>query len=466
MTAGERPLAVVVLAAGQGTRMKSALPKVLHPVAGRAMIAHVLAVAESLAPAKIVTVVAPGMEAVAAAVAPHPTAVQAEPLGTAHALLAAEAALAPEIAAGADVLVLYGDGPLITAETLQALLAARGGAEPPAFVWLGVRPPDPTGYGRLILEGGGLARIVEEKEASPAERAVGLVWGGLLAGEGRRLFELARRIDNCNAKGEYYLTSLVALGRAAGARSAVAESAFEEVLGVNSRAELAAAEALYQARLRRRFLAEGVTLIQPESVTFAWDTVIGRDVTIEPNVIFGPGVVVEEEVEIRGFSHIAGARIGRGAVVGPFARLRPGARLEEEVHVGNFVEVKAARLGRGAKANHLSYLGDAAVGPGANIGAGTITANYNGVYKSRTEIGAGASTGSNSVLVAPVSLGAGAVLGAGSVLTRDVPDDAIATARPPLQVSERAAERYRQRLRREKEAALEKDRETKREGDA
>jgi len=450
MTTAERPLAVVILAAGQGTRMKSTLPKVLHPVAGRPMVKHVLAVAESLKPAKIVTVVAPGMDAVADAVAPHPTALQRDALGTAHAVLAAEAELQAELQAGADVLVLYGDGPLITAETLQAMLDERRRPGAPAFVWLGVRPPNPGGYGRMVLEVGRLTRIVEEKDASGEERAIGLVWGGLVAGDGPRLFSLARRIDNRNAKGEYYLTSLVALGNAEGAPSGVAECPFEEVLGVNSRAELAAAEAIYQDRLRRRFLAEGVTLVQPQSVTFAWDTVLGRDVVIEPNVIFGPGAVVEDEVEIRGFSHIAGARIGRGSTVGPFARLRPGTELDDGVHVGNFVEVKQAHLGQGAKANHLSYIGDAAVGAGANIGAGTITANYNGIFKSRTEVGAGASTGSNSVLVAPVRLGEGSILGAGSVLTQDVPDDAIASTRAPLTVSERAAARYRARLRREK----------------
>lgn len=448
MNASERPLAIVILAAGQGTRMKSRLPKVLHALAGRAMIRHVLAVAESLTPAKIVTVIGPDMPEVEAAVAPHPTAVQTRPLGTAHALLAAAQSLSAELERGADVLVLYGDGPLITRPTLEAMLAKRQGPDAPSFVWLGVRPPDPSGYGRLIRAEGRLQRIVEEKEASEAERREGLVWGGLLAGDGRRLFELASRIDNRNAKGEFYLTSLVTLGNEAGAASGIVESAFEEILGVNSRAELAAAEAIYQRRLRQAAMAAGVTLVQPDSVTFSWDTELAPDVTIEPNVIFGPGVSVEEGASILGFSHLEGVSVGAGARVGPFARLRPGSRLEPGVRIGNFVEVKATTFDAGAKANHLSYIGNAHVGAGANIGAGTITANYNGVYKSQTEIGRGASTGSNSVLIAPVRLGDEAILGAGSVMTQDVEDDAIATSRAPLDVRPRSAGRYRARLKR------------------
>ncbi len=450
MNGAERPLAVVILAAGQGTRMKSSLPKVLHPIAGRPMLHQVLAVAEGLQPAKIVTVVAPGMEAVAAAVAPHPTAIQSRPLGTAHAVLAAAQELAPELEAGADVLVLYGDGPLITTATLEAMLAQRGRAEDTAFVWLGVRPPDPTGYGRMLRSEGRLQRIVEEKDASDEERREGLVWGGLLAGNGRRLFELASRIDNRNAKGEYYLTDLVSLGNEAGAYSGICETAVEEVLGINSRAELAAAEAIFQNRLRQAAMANGVTLTAPETVTFCWDTELAADVTVEPNVIFGPGVRVESGTAIRGFSYLEGVTVGARSIVGPYARLRPGTVLGEEVHIGNFVEVKASEVEAGAKANHLSYIGDSHVGAGANIGAGTITANYNGIYKSRTEIGRGASTGSNSVLVAPVRLGDEAILGAGSVLTQDVEDDAIATTRAPLDVRPRSAGRYRARLRRTK----------------
>jgi len=440
------PLAVIVLAAGQGSRMKSALPKVLHPVAGRPMVGHVIAAAEALAPARIVVVVAPGMESVAAAVQPHAVAIQDRPLGTAHAVRAAESALEAELAAGADVLVLYGDGPLISPATLRAMLAERRRPGGPAFVWLGVRPPDPTGYGRLVLRDGQLQRIVEEKDATPEERALGLVWGGLVAGEGRRLFELAARIDDNNAKREFYLTALVGIGNAAGAPSGVVESGFDEVRGVNSRQELAEAEAIAQQRLRRRALAEGATLVAPETVFLSWDTRLGRDVTIEPHVVFGPGVTVEDGVEIRAFCHLAGVTIRQGAIVGPFARLRPGSEVGEGAHVGNFVELKAATLGKGAKANHLAYVGDASVGAGANIGAGTITANYDGVMKHRTEIGAGAAIGSNSVLVAPVTVGEGAVVGAGSTITQSVPADAIVTTRAPMTVTERSAGRYRARL--------------------
>lgn len=442
----QQDLAVIILAAGQGTRMKSALPKVLHPVAGRPMLKHVIAAAEALAPARIVVVVAPGMESVAAAAAPHAVAIQTRPLGTAHAVLAAREALAAEVQAGADVLVLYGDGPLISPETLRAMLVERRRPGGPAFVWLGVRPPDPTGYGRLVQEQGALARIVEEKDASAEERALGLVWGGLVAGEGRRFFELAARIDDDNAKREFYLTALVGIGRAAGAASGVVESAFDEVRGVNSRAELAEAEAIFQQRLRRYWMDAGVTFTAPETVYLSWDTLLARDVTVEPHVFFAPGVTVEEGVEIRAYSHLAGVTVRRGAILGPFARLRPGSEVGEGAHVGNFVELKAAQLGAGAKANHLTYLGDATVGAAANIGAGTITANYDGVMKHRTEIGAGVSIGSNSVLVAPVTLGAGAVVGAGSVITQPIPEDAIAATRAPLTVTERSAARYKARL--------------------
>lgn len=440
------PLAVIVLAAGQGTRMKSALPKVLHPVAGRPMINHVLAAAEALDPARIVVVVAPGMESVAAAVAPHATAIQEKPLGTAHAVLAARAALQAELAAGANVLVLYGDGPLILPETLNAMLAERRRPGGPAFVWLGVRPPDPTGYGRLLMDGEQLQRIVEEKDASAEQRRVGLVWGGLIAGAGPALFDLAARIDDNNAKREFYLTSLVALGNAAGAASGVVETDFEEVCPANSRQELAEAEALFQQRLRRRAMAEGATLVAPETVFLSWDTVLGRDVTIEPHVVFGPGVTVEDGVVIRAFCHLVGVTIRGGAQIGPFARLRPGSEVGEGAHVGNFVELKATQLGAGAKANHLAYVGDASVGPGANIGAGTITANYDGVMKHRTEIGPNVAIGSNTVLVAPVTVGEGAVVGAGSTITQSVPADAIVATRAPMTVTERSAARYKARL--------------------
>lgn len=439
------PLAVVVLAAGKGTRMKSDLPKVLHPIAGRSMIDWVLQAAAPLEPREVVVVVGPDMPAVAQAVAPHRTAVQAEARGTADAVAAAGEALAASLAVGADVLVLYGDGPLIEASTLERMAEARREAEAD-YVWLGFRPDDPTGYGRLLLDDAGdLVRIVEEKDASAEQRQVGLCWGGLLLARGPALFEQLPRISNDNAKGEYYLTALVELARSGGERSVVVECTADEVVGVNSRAELAAAEALMQARLRGRAMAAGATLLDPSTVFLSWDTRLGRDVTIEPNVFFGPGVVVEDGVEIRAFSHLEGCRLARGAKVGPFARLRPGAELGEGARVGNFVEIKAATLGAGAKVNHLSYIGDAAIGAKANVGAGTITCNYDGFRKSRTEIGAGAFIGSNTALVAPVTIGAGAIVGAGSTVAEDVPDEALALTRAEQTIRPLAARRFRDR---------------------
>ncbi len=443
-------LAVVVLAAGKGTRMKSDLPKVLHPVAGRPMVDWVLAAAEALDPREIVVVVGPGMDSVAEAVAPHRTAVQAEQLGTADAVAAAREALAGALDAGADVLVLYGDGPLIEPETLRRMAAARAEGRGD-YVWLGFRPEDPTGYGRLQLdEAGAVTRIVEEKDASEEERRIGLCWGGLLLARGPALFAQLPRISNDNAKGEYYLTDLVALGAAAGERSVVVECSAEEVRGVNSRAELAEAEALIQGRLRRAAMDGGATLTDPASVFLCWDTRLGRDVTIGPNVCFGPGAVVEDGVEIRAFSHLEGCRIASGAVVGPFARLRPGAELGEGARVGNFVEVKAATLGPGAKVNHLSYVGDATVGAKANLGAGTITCNYDGYRKSRTEIGAEAFIGSNTALVAPVVVGRGAIVGAGSTIAEDVPDEGLAVTRAEQTIRPLAARRFREKRAAEK----------------
>ena len=439
------PLAVVVLAAGKGTRMKSDLPKVLHRVAGRPMIDWVVEAASALEPREIVVVVGPDMPQVAAAVAPHRTAVQARQLGTADALGAARETLADSLAAGADVLVLYGDGPLIEPATLMRMAEARrhGGAD---YVWLGFRPDDPTGYGRLLLdEAGGLIRIVEEQDASDDERRVGLCWGGLLLARGPALFEQLGRIGNDNAKGEYYLTALVELAGAAGERSITVECSAEEVRGINSRAELAEAEALIQQRLRRRVLEEGATLIDPATVFLSWDTRLGRDVVIEPNVFFGPGVLVEDGAQILAFSHLESCRVGRGARVGPFARLRPGAALGEAARVGNFVEIKASTLGAGAKANHLAYIGDTTVGAKANIGAGTIVCNYDGFRKARSEIGAGAFVGSNSALVAPVTLGAGAIVGAGSTIVGEVPDDALVVARAEQTIRPLAARRFREK---------------------
>lgn len=421
------PPAAVILAAGKGTRMKSALPKVLHPVAGKAMIRHVL---DSLAPlgcGRVVVVVAPGMDQVAAAVKPHATAVQEEQLGTADAVKAALQALSP---AAGDVLVLYGDTPFISTRTLERMLERRRAADAPAVVVLGMRPADPGEYGRLVLGAdGGLQAIVEHKDATPEERRIDLCNSGVMAIDGAELAALLAQVRNDNVKGEYYLTDIVAIARARGRACAVVEAPVDELMGVNSRAELAAAEAILQDRLRRKAMEEGATLIDPASVWLCHDTRLGRDVTVGPNVVFGPGVTVGDGVEIRAFCHIEGATVASGAVIGPFARLRPGAEIGPKARIGNFVEVKNATLGPGAKANHLAYVGDAAVGAGANVGAGTITCNYDGYDKTRTEIGEGVFIGSNSTLVAPLTIGPGAYVAAGSVVTQDVAADALAVGR-------------------------------------
>ncbi|HTO83524.1 MAG TPA: bifunctional UDP-N-acetylglucosamine diphosphorylase/glucosamine-1-phosphate N-acetyltransferase GlmU [Methylomirabilota bacterium] len=419
--------AAVVLAAGKGVRMRTSLPKVMHPLAGRPLINHVLA---NLAPVgcdPVVVVIGPGQESVAKAVAPHRTVVQSQPLGTGHAVLAARAALADF---AGDVLVVYGDCPFITSATIGRLLARRRQPDDPAAVVLGMRPSDPAEYGRLIVGAqGGLEAIVEFRDATPEQRAIKLVNSGVMAIDGRRLFGLLDRVGNANAKGEYYLTDIVGLARKDGAACAVVEAPAIELLGINSRAELASAEAILQDHLRLRAMANGATLRDPRTVYFSYDTRLGSDVVVGPSVVFGPGVTVEDGVEIKAFSHIEGARIARGAVIGPFARLRPGTVIGEKAHIGNFVEAKNATVGPGAKANHLTYLGDAVVGAAANVGAGTITANYDGFDKYRTEIGARASIGSNTVLVAPVQVGEGAIVAAGSVVTTKVSPDALVVAR-------------------------------------
>lgn len=423
------PVAVIILAAGQGTRMNSDLPKVLHPLAGAPLIAHALRAAEALEPARIVVVAGHGGEAVEAEVAERaPEAVvvaQREQLGTGHAVRQAEAAL--EGFEGV-VLVLYGDTPLIRPETLEGLVAeVRAGA---AVAVLGFEAAEPGGYGRLIRdEDGGLLAIVEAKDADAATLALRFCNSGVMAARADLLFDLLAEVEPNNAKGEYYLTDAVSLARGRGLRAAAPACEEAETLGVNSRADLAAAEAAFQARARAEALANGVTLTDPGTVWFAYDTVIGRDVKIGPNVVFGPGTTVESETTIEAFCHLEGCHVSRGAVVGPFARLRPGAELAEDVRVGNFVEVKNAIVDEGAKINHLSYVGDAHVGARANIGAGTITCNYDGVFKHRTEIGAGAFIGSNSALVAPVTVGARALVAAGSTITEDVPEGALALAR-------------------------------------
>jgi bifunctional UDP-N-acetylglucosamine pyrophosphorylase/glucosamine-1-phosphate N-acetyltransferase len=423
MTDSTAPAVAIVLAAGLGTRMRSALPKALHPIAGRPMLRHLLAAVEPVFE-RVVVVVGPEMPAPEKAAAPHPTVVQAERLGTAHAALQA----APLLEGwGGDAAVLYADNPLIRPETLRRLRAARREAD---LALLAMRPADPGRYGRVIGDGtGGVARIVEWADASEAERAERLCNAGVVCARAADLLRWLRAVRNDNAKGEYYLTDVVALARAEGRRCVAVEAPEAELRGINSRAELAAAEAEVQAGLRGAALEAGATLVAPETVFLSHDTRLGADVTVGPNVVFGPGVTVEEGAEIRAFSHLEGCVVRRGAIVGPFARLRPGTVVEAGAHVGNFVELKAAVLGEGAKANHLAYLGDATIGAGANIGAGTITCNYDGLAKHRTEIGEGAFIGSDTALVAPVRVGARALVGAGSVITEDVPDDALAIAR-------------------------------------
>ena len=442
--------AAIILAAGEGTRFNSALPKVLHEIAGRPMIRHVIEALRPLDAAETVVVLGPGMEAVARAVAPAKAAVQSPARGTGDAVRAAKPALGSRLKKGdiADVVVLFGDAPMLRPEAIEALLAERRRAPAAAIVAAGMRPGDPGPYGRFVLDpDGGLARIVEARDATPEERQIGLCNGGIMAIDSRHLFDLVDRIGNDSAKREFYLTDIVGIARAQGLICRVAELPAEEVGGVNTRAELAAAEAVLQRRLRRRAMEDGATLIAPETVFLSADTKLGRDVIVEPNVVFGPGVSVADNVRIRSFCHLEGATIAAGAIVGPFARLRPGAVLEAEVHVGNFVEVKETRLGAGAKANHLSYLGDSEVGAGTNIGAGTITCNYDGFNKHRTIIGRDAFIGSNTALVAPVTVGDGAYVATGSVVTQDVPKDALTIARA-RQVDKpgRAAE-LRERLR-------------------
>jgi bifunctional UDP-N-acetylglucosamine pyrophosphorylase / glucosamine-1-phosphate N-acetyltransferase len=452
MSPSER--AAIVLAAGQGTRMKSDLAKVLHPIAGRPMIGHVLAALDQAGIDRVVVVIGPGMDDVAGAVAPHRTAIQDRPLGTGDAVRAARRALA---GFDGDVLVLFGDTPLLTADTIAAMAAARR-ASGAAVVVLGFRPDDPAQYGRLVTdEGGALEAIVEHAEATPAQRAIGVCNAGIMAIDGRHLFSLLDRITNDNTKGEFYLTDIVAIARAEGLGCAVHEAgSAEEVMGINARAELAVAEGAMQRRLRAAAMAGGATLIDPGTVYLSADTVLGRDVTIGPQVFFGPGVRVADRVEIRAFCHIEQATIASGAVIGPFARLRPGADIGSGAHIGNFVEIKAAVVEDGAKINHLSYIGDARIGAGANVGAGTITCNYDGFFKSHTDIGAGAFIGSNTALVAPVRIGDGAIVGAGSVITIDVPDGALGVSRAQQMQRAGWAVTYRTKKQAEKDAARRK----------
>jgi bifunctional UDP-N-acetylglucosamine pyrophosphorylase/glucosamine-1-phosphate N-acetyltransferase len=432
----------IVLAAGEGTRMQSTRPKVLHALAGRSLLGHVLAAVRQAGGTATSVVIGPGHEAVAAeAKRVLPDAeihLQNERRGTAHAVLMAKAALARGVD---DVVVIFGDTPLLSSQTLRRLRAAL--ADSAAVAVLGFRPADPTGYGRLIVEQGQLTGIREEKDATPDERAITLCNGGLMALAGKHALDILERIGDDNAKREFYLTDAVSIARELALNTATIEVEEDEVLGINTKAQLAEAEAVLQKRLRQAALEAGVTMQAPETVFLAADTKLGRDVTVEPYVVFGPGVVVEDGAVIHSFSHLEGAHVGSGVSVGPFARLRPGAELGANSRVGNFVEVKEAKLGEGTKANHLSYIGDAIVGSEANIGAGTIFCNYDGEAKHRSEVGKGAFIGSNSALVSPVKIGEGAYVATGSVITDDVPADALVFGRARQVVKENRAKALR-----------------------
>lgn len=420
---------LIILAAGKGTRMNSELPKVLHPIAGDPMLIHAMAAGATLEPTHTIIVAGHGAEAVTAAAKDHDdtaiVVVQTEQLGTAHAVDQAKQALA-----GFDgtAIVLYGDTPFVSPETLEEMMKAADGAD---VVVLGFDAAEAGRYGRLIMDGQSLERIVEFKDATPDELSVTLCNSGVIACNAALLFDLISEVGNENAAGEYYLTDVIALARSRGLKATAVTCDEAETLGVNSRAQLAEAEAAFQARARAILMDDGVTLQSPETVFLARDTFIGRDTLIEPNVVFGPGVTVESGAHIRAFSHLEGCHVSRGSVVGPYARLRPGAELQENARVGNFVEIKNAVIAEGAKVNHLSYIGDAFVGCHANIGAGTITCNYDGVMKHHTHIGSNAFIGSNTMLVAPVHIGDGAMTGSGSVITSDVEPDALALARAP-----------------------------------
>ena len=452
-------IAAVILAAGQGTRMKSKKTKILHPIAGRPMLAQLMATIDALEAQnsgqfslqrRIVVVSPENGEAIQRDVPNVELAVQDPPLGTGHAVMAAAKTLSDF---AGDVLVLFADSPLVSVETLTAMLAARHGAADPAVVVMGFRPRDSAEYARLIVDQtGALQRIVEHRDASPAEREVDLCNSGFMAIDGAALPQLLDGIGKDNAKGEYYLTEIVEIANRMGRRCAVVEAGEVEAWGINSRDQLAQAEAVVQNRLRHAAMAAGVTLQDPDSVYFCHDTVLGQDVTVGPHVVFGPGVTVADDVTIHAFSHLEGCRVAAGASIGPFARLRPETEIGAGVRIGNFVEVKKARIEDGAKVNHLSYIGDARVGMGANIGAGTITCNYDGFLKSFTDIGKGAFIGSNTALVAPVKVGDGAIVGAGSTVTREVPADALAVERSEQKERPGWAAAYRKRKAAEKAA--------------
>lgn len=439
------PLHVLVLAAGRGTRMKNGRPKVLHPLAGRTLLDHVLAVAGQLEPARVVLVLAPGMDDVAGAAQesslPLSVAIQDPPLGTGHAVQVGLAGLPPE----GEVLVLYGDTPLIGAATLQGLLEARRRADAAVAV-LGIAPPDRTGYGRFLEQDGRLVAIVEERHADPELKRSGLCNAGVMAMDATRLPDLLQAMPHRPDKNEYYLTDIVELARARGWACVAMEGPWQDGVGVNSQMQLAEAYRLFQERLRDAALEAGVIMTSPETVHFSADTVVEPGAIIEPYVVIGPKVRIGARAHVQAFSHLADCSIDHGAEVGPFARIRPGSRIGEGAKIGNFVETKNARIEPGAKVSHLSYVGDATIGAGANLGAGTITCNYDGFNKHRTEIGAGAFIGSNSALVAPLRIGDGALIGAGSVITRDVPGDALAMTRPEQTIRDGRAAELRRRF--------------------
>ncbi|WP_371223508.1 bifunctional UDP-N-acetylglucosamine diphosphorylase/glucosamine-1-phosphate N-acetyltransferase GlmU [Roseovarius sp. 2305UL8-3] len=419
--------ALIVLAAGKGTRMKSDLPKVLHPIAGAPMLIHALRAGDAVEPARIVVVAGHGADLVRSAAQNHHEAVevvvQSEQLGTAHAVAQAAPALKD---LDGDALVLYGDTPFIQPETLTRMAEARSAHD---VVVLGFEAADPGRYGRLVMQGDTLRAIVEYKDADEATRAISFCNSGVIAAKASTLFDLIQAVGNDNASGEYYLTDIVAIARDRGLSATAVACDESETMGINSRIELAGAEAAFQARARADALDNGVTMAAPDTVYFSYDTAIGRDTMVDQNVVFAPGVTVETGAHIRAFSHLEGCHVARGAVVGPYARLRPGAELAEDTRIGNFVEVKNAILHEGAKVNHLSYVGDAEIGEGSNIGAGTITCNYDGVMKHKTTVGARTFIGSNTMLVAPVTVGDEAMTASGSVITSDVPEGALAVAR-------------------------------------
>lgn len=443
-----KKIACIILAAGKGTRMKSALPKPLHPVAGAPMVQHVIAAAEGLNPDRIVVVIGPDMPEMAEAVRPHQTAVQATQNGTGGAALAAAGALKDF---DGDVLVVFGDSPLITTASLQRMIDIRRQFPAVGLTFSGMRPKDAGRYGRMVLDDDGtLKKIVEFKDASAEEKAITLCNGGIVAADGTKLFGWLAQIGNDNAQGEYYLTDLPPIARKDNRQTLVVEIDEAELAGANTRVELAALEHAMQQRLREKHMLNGATLTHPDSVFFCADTVIGQDVVIGPNVVFGPHVRIADNVEILPFCHIEGAEVADGATIGPFARLRPGSRIGEEAKVGNFVETKNTRLGKGAKANHLTYLGDADIGDKTNIGAGVITCNYDGFLKYKTSVGSEAFIGSNTALVAPVNIGTGAIIGAGSTITKDVADNALGITRAPQINKDGWAPEFRQKKMKEK----------------